>query len=360
MNENHQQPGVSGFVTDKWLLSSALQKLIRRGQSVQSIAIALRLHQVDPTYLKRRMPIIAMEDIGIGDIAVCQEVFIVCSSSKWWGTDVTKTISLLSSSMANAVKSRSACDAFCLTEVHPDHSSLLPGLLRSDTATLIRIACDVKRSQLHRLLVLRVLGGITVKENGSYRTLSRCDLPALEAVGAALDIPPTIRWLMARQQKSAGMAAMLPIAFEAAQNAVVLEKQEFPHAMQSLDGIPLCALDQYTQLGKTALRQFYQTSTVLQKFALKHVPRRNPQALINLAMFQAESSLLDRFLSSPKLDELTDTVEEAEMRDLGMVDPANRKELYGLLKSNADHLAPIRMKNLTSAFVASPQMGLAF
>lgn len=272
---------------------------------------------------------------------------------------MSKTIAFLSSSMALAVKSRSACDAFCLTEVHSDRSSLLPDLLRSDSASLIDLTCDLEKSQIDRLLALRVLGGITVKEDGSYRTLSRCDLPALDVVGKQLNLPPSIRWLMARQQKSAGMAAMLPIAFEAAQHAVVLQGREFPHAMDSVDGIPLCALDQYTQLGKTVLKQFYQSSDVLQEFAFKHVFGHSPQPLINLAMFQAESSLLDRYLSSPQLDGLTDATEAAEMRYLGMADPTYRNELYGLLRCNADKLASIRLKSLRSSLLTSPQMRLA-
>lgn len=333
-------------IDDKFLLSSALQKCIRRGLAVQSIAIAVRLHQVDPAYLPRRMPIIALEDIGLGDVLVCHDVLTLCSSSKWWGTDVNRTIAFLASSMASAVKSRAACDAFCWTEVHPDRHLLLPQLLQCDAAGLIDTACDRNRPQIERLFALRVLGGITVNQNGAYRTLSRCDLPALESIGLNLELPETICWLMARQRKTAGMAAMLPVVWEAAQNAVVRQGREFPHAVDSIAGLPLCTLDMYTQLGKIALRRLYQSSETLQDFASQHVPRHNPQPLINLAMFQAESSLLDRHLSSPQLDELTDVTEEAEMLRMGMVEPTNRKQLYRLLKDDADCLATIRTNSL--------------
>jgi hypothetical protein len=331
---------------DKWLLSSAMQKLIRRGAVGQTVGAAIRLHQVDPTYLRRRMPIIALEDIGLGSAMVCRDVLTVCASSKWWGTDVIRTISFLASSMASAVKSRAACDAYCLTEVHPDRSSLLPQLLTRDAADLIDIACDRLRPQIERLFALRVLGGITVNQNGAYRTLSRCDLPALENIGLNLGLPETVCWLMARQRKTAGLAAMLPIAFEAAQNAVVRQGSDFPRAMDSIAGLPLCTLDQYTQPGKIALRRFYLSSEALQDFALQHVPRHNPQPLINLAMFQAESSLLDRYLSSPQLDGLTDATEESEMRSMGMVEPTNRRRLYSLLDHEADRLAAIRISSL--------------
>jgi hypothetical protein len=333
-------------ISDKYLLSSAFHKSIRRGLAVQSIAIAVRLHQVDPSYLKRRLPIIALEDIGLGDIQVCHDVLVLCSSFKWWGAEVTRTISYLASSMANAVKSRSACDLFCLTEVHLDRSLHLPRLLKCDASTLINIACDRGMQQMERLYALRVLGGITSKENGFYETFSQCNLDALDAIGVALKLPAIIRWLMGQQRKTAGMAAMLPIVYEATQNAVICKGREFPRAMDIIAGLPLCTLDMYTQLGKIALRRLYQSSNTLQDFSLQHVPRCNPQPLINLAMFQTESALLDRYLSSPELDELSEETEEAEMYYLGMVEPTNRKQLYCLLKERAGRLATIRMDSL--------------
>ena len=52
---------------DKWVLSSAVQKLIRPGNSDRAIHCALRLLQFDPSYLRRRLPVIAYEDIGLGN-----------------------------------------------------------------------------------------------------------------------------------------------------------------------------------------------------------------------------------------------------------------------------------------------------
>ena len=336
--------------SDKWLLSSALQKCIRRGLAVQSIAIAVRLHQIDPAYLPRRMPIIALEDIGLGDALVCNEVLTVCASSKLWGDDVNRTIGYLASIMANALKSRGACDAFSLTEVHPDRDVLLPKLLKCSPTDLIDMACNRELAQIDRLFALRVLGGITVNRNGAYQVLSRCDIRALESVGSNLGLPEMVCWLMAGQRKTAGMAAMLPIAFEAGQDAVLCRRREFPRALDNVAGLPLCTLDMYTKLGKVALKRFYKTSKALQDFALQHVHRHDPQPLINLAMFQTESSLLDQFLSSPKLDDLKDTTDEAEMECLGMVNPANRHELYRLLKDNSHILAGIRIDILENLF----------
>ena len=336
---------------DKWLLSSALQKLIRRGATSLAIAVAIKVHQVDSLYLRSRLPIIAIEDIGMGDLNVCQAVLSFCSSAQWWGPKAHKTIALLIALMATALKSRSACDAFSLTETSTDRHYRLAELLAFDTESLVNLACNIDESQLTRLFVLRILGGITVFDKGTYQTLSSCNLKALDSVAVRLSLPPTVRWLMARQRKTAGMAALLPIAFEAGHNALVHTVREFPRAQDNIGGLPLCTLDMYTKLGRTALKRFYETTKALQDFVSQHVHRHDPQPLINLAMFQIESSLLDQFLSSPKLDDLKDTTDATEMECLGMVDPSNRHELYRLLRENSHFLADIRIDLLNSLFL---------
>lgn len=332
---------------DKWLLSSALQKLIRRGMVAKAVVAAVKLHQVDPLYLRRRMPIIALEDIGVGDLTVCQEVLSLCSSSQWWADGAVKTVTFLATSMAHAIKSRAACDAFCLTEVSHDRQPLLSKLLKLDASTLVKVACDKCEPRLKRLLALRILGGITLMERGTYQTLSRCNLTALDAVAVELKVPAAVRWLMARQRKTAGMAAMLPVVFEMCHDGSVQLGAMFPRSLDVVEGLPLCTLDQYTQIGKLALKRFYLASEELQDFARLHIPCRAPQPLVNLAMFQRESSLLERYLASPKLDELREDTEEAEMLDMGMIDPANRMKLYQLLGDGADRLAAIRTEILS-------------
>jgi len=326
-------------VSDKWILSSALQKLIRRGMAAQSIAAAIRLHQLDPAYLRKRLPIVVLEDIGLADLAVCRQVLEACSSAKFWGDRADQTIVLLISTMASALKSRAACDAFCLTEVHLDRVRILSHLLKLPRNELIDIACD-EGAIVDRLYALRVLGGI---RGDNYETISRCDLEALGTIAQTLRLPYEIGWLMARQPKTEGLAAMLPIVYELSKNGIVCEGTEFPNAMDFVAGVPLCSLDQYTRVGKAALREFYGASEPVRAFTQLHV-RGRAQPLINLAMFQVESCVLDRFLSTPALDHLKKLTDDAEMVSTGMGNASHREGLYDLLRAEADRLAEIRVR----------------
>ena len=49
----------------------------------------------------------------------------------------------------------------------------------------------------------------------SYQFFGRHDIRALESVGSKLGLSDVVYWLIARQRKTAGMAAILPIAFKA-------------------------------------------------------------------------------------------------------------------------------------------------
>ena len=65
---------------NRWLLASLLQKAIRRGQSDLALGAALVLLENDPPRLWRRLMTVALEDVGIGDLAVAVDLVAVSSS----------------------------------------------------------------------------------------------------------------------------------------------------------------------------------------------------------------------------------------------------------------------------------------
>jgi len=78
-------PQIEPVYFDKWLVSSALNKAIRRShtQIALNCAAPLVYGSRIRDRLWRRLGVIALEDIGIGDIGIIAEVLAVCASSKW-------------------------------------------------------------------------------------------------------------------------------------------------------------------------------------------------------------------------------------------------------------------------------------
>lgn len=66
-----------------------------------------------------------------------------------------------------------------------------------------------------------------------------------------------------------------------------------------------------------------------------------------MALFQLESSSLDRYLSTPETEKLKNATDEAELLSLGMTDVFSRFELYDLLSNSAEALARARLDCLS-------------
>ncbi len=334
---------------DKWLLSAATQKLIRLGDSEWAVAVAQALHRIDPEYLPKRLPIIAVEDIGIADIELCAATLHLCGDKKFRGPIEAEyqsaVLRTLVRRLAEAVKSRAACDAFCLGQSHPDTPRMMTELLAQNTDGLVAIASDRRRSMLKRINALRVLAGMSVREGGQYRTLSPCQPDALRQVADRCGVPPIITYLTGQARRTASLAAMLPIACElldTGTETTVATQQDFPSARKKIKGVPACAFDMFSEVGRAAIAQFMTDAPRVKEFITAKAQTRSPARLLAMALFHTESSRLHRYLASDSMTQLTQTVEAEEMREHGMVDPDDRHSLYALLEGQANVLYQAR------------------
>lgn len=348
-------PRLRAVPNDKWLLSAATQKLIRLGDSEWAVGVAQALHRIDPEYLPKRLPIIAVEDIGIADIELCTATLHLCGDKKFRGpleaeyqSAVLRTVVRR---LAEAVKSRAACDAFCLGQSHPDTPRMMPALLGLNTDGLVAIASDRRRSLLKRINALRVLAGMFVREGGQYRTLSSCQPEALRQVADRCGVPPIITYLTGQARRTASLAAMLPIACELlATEANVATQPDFPNARKKIKGVPACAFDMFSEVGRAAIAQFMTDALRVKEFITEKARTRSPLRLLNMALFHTESSRLHRYLASDSMNQLTQTVEAEEMREHGMIEPDDRHSLYALLESQADVLYQARRTTASRLF----------
>ena len=131
-----------GFPADKWLLSSAVQKLIRRGRAEQAVKTALALHVLDPAYLPRRLPTIAFEDISIGDLGVCFDTLHVFGGQRFAANtselEQRQILANLVYRLAQAVKSRTACDILCLALAVPEFLTIATKMAGSSMKCLVK------------------------------------------------------------------------------------------------------------------------------------------------------------------------------------------------------------------------------
>lgn len=330
-------------VKDKWILSSAMQKSIRRGNEAVAVSIALRLQALDSRYLRRRLPVIALEDVGLGSIETCIEVITVCSSSRYWTGNATQSISYMVAAMARAIKSRAACDALCWSGVHPSRKELARSIDSLKPIDLAAVAADDDRPTIERVLASRLFGDKFL--SGTFLKSPDAERDFLGLFVQRLPVPKSIEWLVRHRHGTAGMAMMLPLIFNIAGRTHVQPGNEFPLSSELCGGVPLAALDQYTRLGRTVVSELFGCSTKLQKFAQQKIHCNQPQTAISLALFQVDSAYLNQVLSSPELQEIRIRSEEAELSATGVA-PQNQPELHELLRSEASSIAAIRKRIL--------------
>ncbi len=350
------RPSRHRFPADKWILSSATQKLIRRGQADDAVETALALHEIDPAYLPRRLPIIAFEDVSIGGLDVCFDVLHVFGAQRYpAGTSEQEQRQLIANlvyRLAGAVKSRSACDIFCLGHAELDGTPTAAKMMAASERCLIKIAVDRDAAVTKRAFALHLLSGMSMQEGRWSRAVSRFNADALNAVSEKLDLPPLMAWMIAKGRNTLALAAMLPLVLEATtkRNELRIEKSKLQTEKLIL-GLPAYAADQYTRCGRSAIAEFSSMLRLRHPHFFEAIPdARNHAKLVGMAIFHAEGSKLDRWVENQTLAAYREQIEQFELQALGWPESAPRHQVYELLETERRLLWKIRQSHLQDAF----------
>lgn len=280
----------------KWRYSSALQKAVRRNDaSIRAVSAAL--NQCDPSYFWRRAPTIALEEVALGDPWVCALVLHSCRFArlrKQYGFN--ELAGFLGELMGSAVKDRLSCDSYCLPYFHPE---------LADVRVAVEEMPPTERAELYRsddtpfswrmaagmaLAGPRYGGDVFVGLDGSQDQLAE----AVEGL-----VPYPIQWISRQYSKMArdGMFVSLPLVWRqlTAEGHVEVVWNQLPERVL-INGVLSATFDGHTREGRDALTQFAAACDPIRQL-LKD--ERNKSKVLALAVFTADSSLLDRCVTSP-------------------------------------------------------------
>ncbi len=154
-------PEPEPLTIDVRLASSALQKAIRRGNEAEALSCARLLVNRDPQRLWRRLAVIAMEDVGVGDFDVVANT-IFASRSKVWrdkqGGD-WHVASYLVPRLCTSPKNRGTDDLGLVAEFHPDFEEARTELACAPQASLCDLVADQSQPMAVRSLAALYLAG---------------------------------------------------------------------------------------------------------------------------------------------------------------------------------------------------------
>jgi len=125
----------------KWLVSSSMQKAIRRGDVDTALDLVEGLCTFDPNYAWRRLGVVVVEDIGVGNLELCRQYFWASMNRRrmWGNGDATKTLCYLVEQMCRSPKDRNSCEMGTLAEHSVSRNDLRSKLYSVSADSLVRL-----------------------------------------------------------------------------------------------------------------------------------------------------------------------------------------------------------------------------
>lgn len=286
------------------LLSSAWQKAIRRSDASLASRCGLELHRRDPDYFWRRIRIVVLEDISVGDLEASATVLAIAGKrvlQRRLGD--RKLASYLSTQLAEARKSRTACDLACLLPLDTFATQFLEvgiSLEIFDRVNLSKVATAWRQTAAYSAHVA-----------GRWRTISRGNPRLRDEYLDLIQAPPLVRFIAVRGAGTEALNAILVPAYQlmGAGHRRPIPTSPAPASRDLVSGLPAYAFCMYSAPGMQAITEF-----------LKHTPWgsrlqalgvRNPKKALGHLIFYTEGGHLSRpleVLHAPVIREWSEEV----------------------------------------------------
>lgn len=155
--ENNRYEQVE-WTYDKWLISSTLQKAIRRGEEDIAMNAAVHLYRIDKWNLHRRLLTIAHEDIGMANVCAVSLVVCICASvSLRRELNELHAYMFAVSLLSRANKSRVTDQLYLIVNNDPKHEGVRDSLNEMDIEGLTDVAVNESAHYVARFYALQKL-----------------------------------------------------------------------------------------------------------------------------------------------------------------------------------------------------------
>ena len=306
---------------DRWVLTSLMQKAIRRGQVDYAVAAADHLMAMEPEYVASRLPVIAYEDIGVADLPTLLWTKQVAATIPAQAEAERRKIAAnLAGRLAESPKSRTACDIMCLTDCSTVARQYANELLRRALTEWIDAATASTQPLLRRAVAWRFILGLAAGGKRPPIASGGSRSSALAMVAAATQLSPCLIAAIHAGAGTHNLHTALALAYELVYSTSwpVTKRANKPlPAGRVAGGVMLCALDMYTRVGRSAYRRVLSSAPRLKDLLRRYAPRGDPVECVGMLMFHIEGSLLSRRIESPASLAVQVEIENAEAMRVG-------------------------------------------
>jgi hypothetical protein len=277
------------IAADPWVVSSLLQKSIRRSDTNIAQLAAFTFFKLKGGAIWRRLMVIAFEDIGIGSLDALTMTTAAAGDSAWrknHGDDL-RLAAYLAGLLAEAPKDRSA-DYLCDANDHP----MLADFWRAmENASLDSKLSHVGDQALS--LPQQAAAAVSALGTGSHGRISpgTGGLQALLIAFDELKVPGELvaATRIAATRTREKITAMVPLIWLAARNSkkAVCDRPIPP--LVKADDVPLYALDKHTRLGREAIWRFACENDSVRACLARFVPAGRRRSACYIAAFYVDA-----------------------------------------------------------------------
>lgn len=283
---------------NRWIVRSAIQKAIRRGEAERALRMGEYLYDADQVQFWSSLATIIVEDVGIGDLDLLTYSTLTTLKSLRMKTDPVRLAGAMIARACEGPKSRSCCElslgadkgATAKFEAYkPLSETELHALMKSDSMEDAYVAGVVLRQQL--------------RGQGTDALM-----PTLQLIMEALDDPTEQRAAMSSFERTVDSMniALFPILahFNKVEEAIdeVDERPAWPPE-EIIKSVSSSAFDMHTMQGKKAIRAFWKHLCKDHAWATQLTGDDAIRAIGSL-VFIVEGGMVDRRLTSPMLADL--------------------------------------------------------
>lgn len=323
--------------TSPWLATALLQKSVRRGRTDLALAAAALLLQAAPDRLWRRLAIIAVEDVGLGDLDAVYLTVVAGAQRRRLAKRYHRwhLVSLIVMRLSEAMKCRCTDDLHVVSEDCPewgDHRLELADLPFGDLLDVVAGSDPIER----RAIALRYAMGTELVAVTSDLARRRGHPQAMFEFLCERGLPHTLVEISREAYRQTGevICAFLPLLWSAFEGSeVTTRSDQFPPETM-ISRIPSWALDKFTREGRAAMAQFLAGGSTTSQWLRSHIAIRDRMSMLGHALFRVESGLVKDRIIWP------DSVSLRRQADWNsfVVEPKEVVTLLDLLRADIDLL----------------------
>lgn len=329
---------------DAWLLSSVMQKAIRRGDVSMAGKAAHSLWMQDRQRLWRRLHIIALEDVGIGDVEAVNMTLQATANAHWRrkvGDD--RVAVFLAQKLAASLKNRWADEMTIYLDKHDDLRDWREYFALTDDESLITYIEDEEEKPEIRCLALWYLAGMK-RYPSDHMPARSGSVEVAESILMSIhgESPLTQNCCGVLRRSPWPIALFMPIFAQWAERSgreFTIVEQPL-HFARNVEGIPLYAADMFTRVGQAAYRVFRSNVRELKWFSVKQ---------IGIALFYLEGGCVNLLRTNQELDLFRTTAELTDAYGVGL-EAADYMTLKAICREHMPMLQQIRAEHLERYF----------